>query len=88
MMFKLPLKLALLMRAMVSAGVLWQQGQLAVLALSRIDQVPETREMVAAGHYAEEAGYLDFFREYDYVSEDPAAQALHAQIEQERGRVA
>jgi len=44
--------------------------------------------MVAAGHYAEAAGYLDFFMEYDYVNQDPAAQAVHAQIEQERGRVA
>jgi hypothetical protein len=87
MMFKLPLKLALLLLAAISAGVLWQQGQLAVLALSRIDPVPETREMVAAGHYAEAARYLDFFMEYDYVSQDPAAQALHGQIEQERGRV-
>ncbi|WP_295385602.1 hypothetical protein [uncultured Thiodictyon sp.] len=88
MMFKLPFKLALLLLAAVSGGVLWQQGQLAVLALSRIDPVPETREMVAVGHYAEAAGYLDFFMEYDYVNQDPAAQALHAQIEQERGRVA
>ncbi len=87
-MLKLPLKLALLLLAVVSGGVLWQQGQLAVLALSRIDPVPETREMVAAGHYAEAAGYLDFFMEYDYVNQDPAAQALHAQIEQELGRVA
>lgn len=87
-MFKLPLKLALLLLAAVSGGVLWQQGQLAVLALSRIDPVPEARQMVAVGHYAEAAGYLDFFMEYDYVNQDPAAQALHAQIEQERGRVA
>jgi hypothetical protein len=88
MIFKLPLKLTLLLLAAVSGGVLWQQGQLAVLALSRIDPVPETREMVAAEHYAEAAAYLDFFMEYGYVSQDPAAQALHAQIEQERGRVA
>ncbi|WP_295441882.1 hypothetical protein [uncultured Thiodictyon sp.] len=88
MMLKLPLKLALLLLAVVSAGILWQQGQLAVLALSRIDPIPETREMVAAGHYAEAARYLDFFMEYDYVNQDPAAQALHAQIEQERGRAA
>jgi hypothetical protein len=87
-MLKLPLKLVLLLLAVVSGGVLWQQGQLAVLALGRIDPVPEVREMVAAGHYAEAAGYLDFFMEYDYVNQDPAAQALHAQIEQERGRVA
>jgi hypothetical protein len=88
MIFRLPLKLTLLLLAAVSGGVLWQQGQLAVLALSRIDPVPEAREMVATRHYAEAAGYLDFFMEYDYVKQDPAAQALSTQIEQERSRVA
>ncbi|WP_020508465.1 hypothetical protein [Lamprocystis purpurea] len=87
-MLKLLFKLTSLLLAAVSAGVLWQQGQLAVLALTRIDPLPEVREMVAAEHYAEAAHYLDFFMEYDYVNQDPAAQALHAQIEQERGRVA
>lgn len=84
-LFKLPVKLALLVLAAIAAGVLWQQAQLSVLALSRLDPVPETRAMVAEKRYADAAAYLDFFMAYDYVNQDPAAQALHAEIESVRG---
>ncbi|MFB1485762.1 MULTISPECIES: hypothetical protein [unclassified Thiocapsa] len=83
--FKLPVKLTLLILAAIAAGVLWQQAQLSVLALSRIDPVPETRAMVAEERYADAADYLDFFMAYDYVNQDPTAQALHAEIESVRG---
>ena len=79
------MKLTLLVLAAVAAGVLWQKAQLSVLALSRIDPIPETRAMVAEERYADAADYLDFFIAYDYVKEDPAAQALHAEIESVRG---
>ncbi len=82
--FKLPVKLILLVLAVIAAGVLWQQAQLSVLALSRIDPVPETRAMVDEERYADAADYLDFFMAYDYVNQDPAAQALHAEIESVR----
>ncbi|NCC30042.1 MAG: hypothetical protein EOM22_18315, partial [Gammaproteobacteria bacterium] len=86
-LFKLPVKLTLLVLAVIAAGVLWQQAQLSVLALSRIDPVPETRAMVAEERYADAADYLDFFMAYDYVNQDPAAQALHAEIEAVRSSV-
>ena len=41
----------------------------------------ETRTLVAEEHFAEAADYLGFFMDYDYVQQDPAAQALFAQIE-------
>ncbi len=84
-LFKLPVKLILLVLAAIAAGVLWQQAQLSVLALSRLDPVPETRAMVAEERYADAADYLDFFMAYDYVNQNPAAQALHAEIESVRG---
>ena len=83
-LFKLPVKLILLVLTAIAAGVLWQQAQLSVLALSRIDPVPETRAMVAEERYADAAGYLDFFMAYDYVNQDPAARALHAEIQSVR----
>ena len=86
-LFKLPVKLTLLVLAVIAACVLWQQAQLSVLALSRIDPVPETRAMVAEERYADAADYLDFFMAYDYVNQDPAAQALHAEIESVRSSV-
>ncbi|UHD17524.1 hypothetical protein [Thiocapsa bogorovii] len=86
-LFKLPVKLTLLLLSAIAAGVLWQQAQLNVLALSRIDPVPETRAMVAEERYADAADYLDFFMAYDYVNQDPAARALRAEIEAVRDSV-
>ncbi|MFE8033077.1 hypothetical protein [Thiohalocapsa marina] len=83
-MIKLAIKLVLLLLAAISAGVLWQQNQLLVLALSRIDPIPETRAMIAEERYAEAADYLGFFLEYDYVSSNPEAVALFEQIDETR----
>ncbi|MEJ2387545.1 MAG: hypothetical protein P8Y27_09675 [Chromatiaceae bacterium] len=52
------LKLLLLLVGAVAAGVLWQQDRLAVLALSRVDPLPETKALVARQRYAEAADYL------------------------------
>lgn len=84
----LPIRILLLILGCVAAGVLWQQAQLSVLALSRIDPVPEARAMVAEERYADAGDYLAFFLDYDYVRENPAAQALHAEIEEVRNSVA
>jgi len=82
--FRLPIKIFLLILACVSAGVIWQQAQLSVLALSHINPVPEVEALVAEERYAEAADYLDFFLNYDYVRDDPKAKALHAEIEKVR----
>ncbi|ELI5731404.1 hypothetical protein RRK63_004780 [Vibrio fluvialis] len=79
-MFKRLFKFTLLVLALVSAGVLWQQAQLSVLALGRIDPLPETRHMLAEQRYADAASYLGFFMDYDYVRDNPKAQALYADI--------
>lgn len=73
-------KLILLLVACVAGGVLWKQAELAVLALGRIDPVPQVQDWVAQGRYAEAAEYLDFFMEYPYVHDDPVAQALAREI--------
>ena len=73
-------RLLILLLSLLAAGVLWQQEQLAALALVRIDPVPETRTLVAEERYAAAADYLGFFMDYDYVQQDPAAQTLYSQI--------
>ncbi|WMC12383.1 hypothetical protein PU634_08465 [Oceanimonas pelagia] len=83
-MLKLLTKLALLLLACVCAGVLVQQTTLSALALSRVDPLPHTRELVSAARYAEAADYLGFFMDYDYVSSNPEAQALHHDIVRQR----
>ncbi|NEX23509.1 hypothetical protein G3480_25050 [Thiorhodococcus mannitoliphagus] len=84
-MIKLISKLAFLFIAIIAAGVLWQRAQLSALALTRIDPVPETRQLVDQERYAEAADYLGFFMDYPYVQANPAAQALQQEIETVRG---
>ncbi|MGY4876863.1 hypothetical protein ACLUEY_03140 [Vreelandella aquamarina] len=84
MMFKLPFKLTILVIAGVAAGVLWQQTTLSLLALTRIDPLPETYTLIKEERYAEAADYLGFFMAYDYVGDHPEAQALYQQIEDQR----
>ena len=83
-MIKLSIKIGIMLFAAVSAGVLWQQAQLTVLALSQIDPLPETRAMVAAKHYAAAADYLGFFMDYEYVNRNPDAQVLEQNISNKR----
>lgn len=84
-MLKLSLKLTLLVLSAVSAGVLLQQTQLAALALTRVDPVPDTRAMIAEERYAEAYSYLSFFMDYDYVNQNPAARFLYQDISNKRG---
>ncbi len=86
-LFKLPFKIGLLILAAIAAGVLWQQAQLAALALVHINPIPETRALVAEQRYAEAGDYLNFFMAYAYVSQDPEAVALQAEIQGVRDSV-
>ncbi|RKT44691.1 hypothetical protein [Thiocapsa rosea] len=65
--------------------ILWQHSQLAILALTRIDPVPETRAMMSEDRYAEAADNLAFFLDYDYVRNDPTALELNDDIAAIRG---
>jgi hypothetical protein len=78
------LKLLLLLVGAVAAGGLWQQDRLAVLALSRLDPLPETKALIARQRYAEAADYLGFFMGYAYVARNPDAKHLYREIAQVR----
>lgn len=78
------LRLLLMVLGVLAALVWWQQQQLAVLALSRIDPLPEVGQLMQQQRYAEAAQYLDFFLQYDYVQNNPDALALQQQIAEQR----
>lgn len=84
-MLKLLFKLLITLLALAAALALWQRGQLQVLALQRIDPLPEARALAAQHRYAEAAEYLGFFMEHDYVGRNPEAQALWREIGRQRG---
>lgn len=82
------LKCLLLVLAVIAGLVLWQRSILQVMALSRVDPVPETQLLVEEKRYADAAEYLEFFMQYDYVKDDPAAQTLFQEIETVRSSAA
>lgn len=73
-------KLILLLLAVLSGAILWQKHTWGLDALVHVDPLPATRELVAAGQYAEAADYLGYFMEFGYVSGNPEAQALNQHI--------
>jgi len=81
MFFLRTIKVVILVLAIVAAGVLWKQTQLSVMSLIHINPAPKVQALVDAERYAEAEEYLNFFWDYDYVRQDPKAQALHAQID-------
>lgn len=84
MLFRLPFKLTILLVALVAASVIWQRTTFMLMALTRIDPLPETYALIEEEQYAEAANYLGFFMPYDYVGDDPEAQALYQRIEDQR----
>ncbi|WP_043532058.1 hypothetical protein [Litchfieldella xinjiangensis] len=85
-MAKLPLRLMLLLLAIVSAGIIGQHTQLSVLALQRIDPLPEAKAMIEEERYAEAADYMSFFMTYEYVSSRQEAQSLYQAINEHRSQ--
>lgn len=77
-------KLCMTLLAFAAGAVLWQRGQLQVLALQQIDPLPAVQAMVAEKRYTEAADYLAFFMEYGYVRNNPDAQKLQQHIAQTR----
>lgn len=83
-MLKLALRLTLSCLACMAVYVLAKKPELSVAALSRIDPLPETRALIEEERFAEAADYLGFFMEYDYVRENPEAQAMLRDISDKR----
>lgn len=88
----LRLLLALISLALLGAPLWLEQGpardHLLILALTRTDPLPHTRELIAQERHAEAAQYLDYFMAYDYVRQDPAAQQLAQTIASHRASLA
>jgi len=83
-MIKFALKTTALIIAILSVLVLWNHSRLAFSALTRIDPVPKTQELVKNEQYAAAADYLGFFLDYDYVQRDPEAIGLFQEIDDKR----
>ncbi len=55
-----------------------------VKALAWVDPLPKARQLAEQKGYCEAIEYLDYFREYDYVRNDPGIAAFYERIKRER----
>ncbi len=83
-MVKLFYKLTLLLLLTLSATVLYQKHTYAYHTLTQINPIPQTKKLIVEERYVEAYNYLNYFMEFDYVKENPDAQALLKQIEDKR----
>jgi hypothetical protein len=71
----------------LSTGALWYKAgmqQRILKSLTRIDPIPHTRELTGQNRYAQAHDYLSFFRPYDYVASNHAADTLLKDIQTRR----
>lgn len=83
-MIKFAFKATTLIIAILSVLVLWNHSVLAFSALTRIDPLPKTQQLVGNEQYAAAADYLGFFLDYDYVQSNPEALTLYREIDDKR----
>lgn len=74
------LRLLLTCLAAISAILLWQNVSLAVLALTRIDPVPEIDRLIKEERYSEAQAYLDFFIIFDGYKDIPEIQKQKKEV--------
>jgi hypothetical protein len=56
-------------------------------ALRRVDPLPEAKKLVEEKGYCEALGYLDDFRQYDYVRDNPDVTAFYNHIKSKRDSI-
>lgn len=78
------LRLALIVISVAAGLVWWQKSQMQLLATARINPLPEVHAMLEQQAYAQADQYLGFFMDYDYVRQNPLAQQLQHEIQEQR----
>lgn len=86
-MLKLFYRLFLLFIFIVSATVLYQKNVYAYHTLTHIDPIPHTQTLIAEEKYVDAYEYLHYFSQFDYVKQNPKAQALLTSIEEIRSSI-
>lgn len=83
-MVKFIFKCILTFLAVVAVYVLYNHDKMTVMALSRVDPLPQTKALVAEKRFAEAESYLEFFMEHEYVNSNQEAVDLYNMIQETR----
>lgn len=88
LIFKVTAYLVTVLLFTISLFVIFQIHEIRLLtefqALQRVDPLPEARRLVATGAYCDALEYLDYFREYDYVRNNPEVTVYYNEIRELR----
>jgi hypothetical protein len=86
--FKILVYLVSLILFVASMSVIIDPDELKLLkevqSLQRVDPVPRTKELEAAGELCQALDYLGHFMEYDYVQNNPEISALYGTLKKKR----
>jgi hypothetical protein len=83
-MIKLLYKTLLFVLLLVALGLLFVKNYYYLPAVTQVDPIPHTKELVAEKRYAEASEYLGYLMQFDYVKNNQEAQTLYRTIEEKR----
>jgi len=83
-MYKLFYKITLISIIGLSAVLLYQKHTYAYHTLVRVDPLPHTKTLIAQNNYVDAEEYLEYFMQFDYVSQVPEAQHLLTTVKTKR----
>lgn len=83
----LKIKIALSFLAAIVLGIIVEYSTLSLMTLTRIEPLPHAKKLVEEERFAEADAWLDFFMNFDYVSNNVETAALHKKIKDERSSI-
>ena len=83
-MYKLFYKISLIGIIVLSAVLVYQKHTYAYHTLVRVDPIPHTKALISQEKYMDAQEYLEYFMQFNYVSQVPEAQELLSAIQTKR----
>jgi len=83
-MYKLFYKISLIGIIVLSAVLLYQKHTYAYHTLVRVDPLPHTKALISQEKYMDAQEYLEYFMQFEYVSQIPESQQLLTTIKTKR----
>lgn len=87
-MLKLFYKISLIAIIVLSGTLLYQKHTYAYHTLVRVNPLPHTKTLIAQNNYVDAQEYLEYFMQFEYVSQVPEAQELLTDIKTKRSSLA
>lgn len=84
---KIVLRVIIILILFLSCRVLFERSIYDIRGLAKIDPIPKTKELIKEEKYVDAYEYLEYFFQFNYVSENKEAQDLLNEIENKRAKL-